>query len=123
MNHKKDFPYHFNKNACNTCKGNCCRGLGGYVWISPEELAEMAKTKKMDESDFSKKYIRMVQGRLSLTEIVINGEYFCCFFDRISCRCTLYEARPKQCKTFPFWDSFKTNHEMLLAECPGVSLK
>ncbi|WP_417912983.1 YkgJ family cysteine cluster protein, partial [Candidatus Electronema sp. TJ] len=72
---------------------------------------------------FAKCYVRRVQGRLSLQERVINGEHFCCFFDRASCRCSIYEQRPEQCRTFPFWERFKADPQELLRECPGVAVK
>ena len=83
----------------------------------------MAGTRKMDVALFSKQYVRHVQGRLSLKERVINGEHFCCFFDSIDCQCTIYQGRPKQCRTFPFWNQFKKELQELFVECPGVSLR
>ena len=70
---------------------------------------------------FAKHYARRVQGKLSLQERVINGEHLCCFFDRIACCCTIYDNRPEQCRTFPFWERFKEDCRELLRECPGVS--
>ena len=83
----------------------------------------MADTMKMDTDKFSKKYVKKIHGKLSLKENFINGEYICCFFDIIGCRCRIYESRPKQCRTFPFWEQFKKDPEGLILECPGVSLK
>ena len=88
-----------------------------------EELEKMAGTKNMDTVLFSKRYVRQVQGSLSLQERVINGEHFCCFFDPIDCLCTIYQSRPGQCRTFPFWDRFKEEPQALLVECPGASLR
>jgi uncharacterized protein len=121
MENQGGFPYYFNSKACKTCGGNCCRGFGGYVWISMEEIEIMAAAKEMEVAPFSIQYVRRVQGRLSLKERILNGEHFCCFFDFIDCRCTIYKSRPKQCRTFPFWDQFKKEPQALFAECPGVS--
>jgi len=88
-----------------------------------EELEKMAGARKMDVALFSKQYVRQVQGRLSLQERVINGEHFCCFFDLIDCLCTIYQSRPNQCRTFPFWNQFKKESRKLFVECPGVTLK
>ncbi len=123
MDNKNNFPYHFKSSACKTCGGKCCRGFGGYVWVSLEELEAMAITRRMELSLFARQYLRQVQGRLSLQEFVINGEHFCCFFDRIDRHCTIYQSRPEQCRTFPFWDKFKEDPRELFAECPGVSLE
>jgi Fe-S-cluster containining protein len=88
-----------------------------------EELEKMAGARKMDVALFSKQYVRQVQGRLSLQERVINGEHFCCFFDFIDCLGTIYQSRPNQCRTFPFWNQFKKEPQKLFIECPGVTLK
>jgi len=123
MNNQNSFPFDFNKNACKTCDGKCCRGFAGYVWINMKELEIMAGIRKMDAASFSKQYIRQVQGRLSLQERFINGEHFCCFFDITNCQCTIYQSRPNQCRTYPFWNQFKKDPQKLLVECPGVTLK
>jgi len=52
MENQNNFPYYFNKYACKTCSGKCCRGLGGFVWISMEELEKMAGTRKMNVAYF-----------------------------------------------------------------------
>jgi len=123
MDNNNDFPYDFDGKICKTCRGKCCRGFGGYVWISINEIKMIAAASKMDVELFAGKFVRRVQGRFSLTEKIINGEHFCCFFDRIDCICTIYHNRPHQCRTFPFWNKFKTNFQELLLECPGVYLK
>lgn len=119
----EEFPYTFASAACAGCGGRCCRGEGGYVWVSREELEAMAAAQGMNPGLFAKQYVRRAQGKLSLQERVINGEHFCCFFDRAACRCSLYEQRPQQCRTFPFWERFKADPQELLRECPGVALK
>ncbi len=123
MEKQKDFPYQFSNNACKTCRGKCCRGIAGYVWVSREELEKMAGIKKMDPTEFSKQFVRQVQGRLSLQERVFNSEHFCCFFDPYDWQCTIYQSRPKQCKTFPFWNQFKNEPQKLILECPGVTFR
>jgi hypothetical protein len=83
----------------------------------------MAGTKKMDLTEFSIQYVRGIQGRLSLQERLINGEHLCCFFDPIDCLCTIYQSRPKQCRTFPFWNQLKNAPPELILECPGVTYR
>ena len=88
-----------------------------------EELERMAGAKGLDVAAFANQYVRRVNHGFSLRERIINGEHFCCFFDPISCRCAVYENRPKQCRTFPFWEKFREEYRELFLECPGVSLK
>ncbi|MBU0482531.1 MAG: YkgJ family cysteine cluster protein [Proteobacteria bacterium] len=123
MNRQNGFSYQFDNSACKTCGGRCCRGRQGYVWISVAELQAMAAARKMAVEIFTRQFVREFRGRLSLQERVVNGEHFCCFFDPIDCRCTVYEARPEQCRLFPFWKLSADETREMLAECPGVSLK
>jgi uncharacterized protein len=116
----QDYPYSFNADACSTCSGRCCRGNTGYVWITTDEIAAIAKSKQMELADFYAQYIRYVGNKLSLTERFINNEYLCCFFDAAKRACSIYEKRPRQCITFPFWDEFKDDKSNLIATCPGI---
>jgi Fe-S-cluster containining protein len=86
---------------CTGC-GDCCTGAPGYVWVNAEEIAALAERLEMDVERFERKYVRRVGVRRSLVEFP-NGD--CVFFDGESRKCTVYEQRPRQCKTWPFWDS------------------
>ena len=81
----------------------------------------MAEARGISAEVFARQYIRQVKGRLSLQERVINGEHFCCLFDPVDRRCTMYAERPEQCGTFPFWERFREGCEELLHQCPGVA--
>ena len=52
--------------------------------------------------EFEEQYVRHVGVRKSLIEYY-NGD--CVFFDNKSRKCGVYSARPRQCRTWPFWDS------------------
>jgi len=104
--------------SCTQC-GNCCTGAPGYVWVNNEEIAALATALGLDVEEFENKYVRRVGARKSLTELS-NGD--CVFFDGESRKCTVYEARPRQCRTWPFWDSnLKTPEEWehTCSVCPG----
>ena len=58
--------------------------------------------------------------RFSIKEIAYDEGHACVFFDFEKKGCKIYEARPTQCRTFPFWEYFKNNQEELEAECPGI---
>lgn len=123
MNNSDEFPYTFTATACQSCKGQCCRGETGYVWLNNQELSNLASALKMHLPAFTQMYIRSVQGRSSLREFKFNEEHVCCFFDLEKSQCSVYEQRPQQCRQFPFWDEFKDNIEPLLDECLGVDSK
>lgn len=86
---------------CTQC-GDCCTGAPGYVWVNAQEIAAMAKRVGLSVADFESRFVRKVGIRRSLIEYD-NGD--CVFFDNQSRRCQVYEARPRQCRTWPFWDS------------------
>ena len=58
--------------------------------------------------------------KYSIKEQLFNGSYECIFYDRKSNGCGIYDARPTQCKTFPFWDYYKQRVDELQLECPGI---
>jgi Fe-S-cluster containining protein len=63
-------------------------------------LAAAAGYRDIDQ--FCDKYVRQVGVRRSLKEFP-NGD--CVFFDSETRKCRVYEARPRQCRSWPFWDS------------------
>jgi len=103
---------------CSQC-GDCCTGAPGYVWVNREEIAALAAHLKMEVADFEQKYVRQVGIRKSLIEYD-NGD--CVFFDTQARNCSVYEARPRQCKTWPFWQSNTETPEAwkrTCEVCPG----
>ena len=87
---------------CTQC-GDCCTGAPGFVWVNKEEIAALAEAiGEKDVEHFEDRYIRRSGIRKNLSEFP-NGD--CVFFDGESRRCTVYAARPRQCRTWPFWDS------------------
>ncbi len=54
---------------------------------------------------FYKRFARKIGSRWSLKEQVIDGKYDCIFLDRTKPKssCKLYNTRPLQCRTWPFW--------------------
>ena len=42
------------------------------------------------------------------------------YFNLEKKQCSIYHARPMQCRTFPFWDYFKENEEEVYKECPAI---
>ena len=114
-----NFPFTFNQSACLTCTGICCR-WGGYVWITEEEMTQMAEVMNLSLESFAGEYVKAAYGKLSLQERLRDGQYHCSMLDPFNNRCLVYEARPRQCKTFPFWDQYRENYIKLLELCPGV---
>jgi Fe-S-cluster containining protein len=102
--------------SCTRC-GDCCTGRPGYVWVTQAELEELAAFLELSLDELLARYVRKVGSRLSLIERA-NGD--CVFFDK---GCTVYPARPVQCRTFPFWpENLKSGRawDEVGSECPGV---
>jgi len=106
------------KFGCTGC-GKCCTGSPGYVWVTEEEIVAMATALNITPELFARRYIRRIGQRLSLTERGPN--YDCVFLEGKTCR--LYHARPKQCRTFPFWPHLLTSKdawEQAGKDCEGI---
>lgn len=118
---KKDgFRYCFDENKCRVCKGKCCTGRSGYVWVDENEIKSLAKYLNLSLNEFKLKYLDKYADEYSLTEKTYKNGYKCVFFDEENLNCSIYECRPNQCKTFPFWEYFKKNFNELEMECIGV---
>lgn len=104
--------------TCTRC-GACCTGAPGYVWVGSEEIEALAAHRGLDPEEFGRRFIRRVGRRFSLIERP-NGD--CIFWDRRS-GCTVYEARPTQCRTWPFWpENIETpdDWDQVRRGCPGA---
>jgi len=116
-----DGPWYRNglKFRCTQC-GDCCTGAPGYVWVNRDEMEQLAQAVgSEDVESFRSQYARRVGVRYSLNEFP-NGD--CVFFDGTTRRCTVYEARPRQCRSWPFWDSNLKTPEawaQTCEVCPG----
>ncbi len=86
---------------CTQC-GNCCTGEPGNVWLTPHETARLAERLGLSLADFERDYTEEVGVRRSLLERD-NGD--CVILDAETRLCRAYEDRPRQCATWPFWES------------------
>ena len=86
---------------CTQC-GDCCTGAEGYVWVNQAEIDAMSARLGMDSKVFEAQFVRRIGVRRSLTERP-GGD--CVLLDPATRGCTVYNDRPRQCRTWPFWDS------------------
>ena len=81
--------------TCTQC-GDCCTGAAGVVWVTDDELLEIAEYLDKPIGEIRLFHTRIVRGRVSLTEFA-NGD--CTFFDPKARNCTVY--RPDRCSVEP----------------------
>ena len=84
---------------CTGC-GECCRARHGkpsWVYVTIDERRRLARHLKLSTSTFTRRYCAKSNGFFHLRDPSSD----CVFLD--GARCTVYEARPGQCRTFPFW--------------------
>jgi hypothetical protein len=86
------------KFKCTGC-GKCCTGSPGYVYLSHQDLENLSNHFGITQEEFTQKYCRFIDGQYALLEK--PEPYDCIFLEKN--QCTVYEARPIQCKTFPWW--------------------
>ena len=102
---------------CTQC-GDCCTGEPGFVWLDDHEIDAIAAAVGEAREVFLAVRTKVGSRGRSLRE-KINGE--CIYYEK-GTGCTIYEVRPRQCRTWPFWESnvstpakWKTTCEI----CPG----
>jgi Fe-S-cluster containining protein len=111
--------------------GRCCTGGTGNVWVESDEIAGLADAAGCTREHFESHYLREVpdprtgERRLSIREAAGNsgGSGAACSLLEGTRHCTVYEARPKHCQTFPYWNSVledKDGFEAARSTCPGI---
>jgi Fe-S-cluster containining protein len=112
--------------SCTMC-GNCCSGPSGYVLVNDAECAALAKRLGISTEEFMARYTHMMELGRSLNER--SGPYGldCVFLDREKIPgkavCGVYEDRPRQCRSWPFWPSLVRNERTWASArntCPGI---
>lgn len=104
--------------SCTQC-GNCCTGAPGAVWVTDEDVAQIAEFTGESIGEVRLFRTRLIAGRRSLTEYA-NGD--CTYFDPQNRGCRIYPVRPIQCRTWPFWEGnveTPADWERTKKVCPG----
>ncbi len=83
------------------CQGSscCCRAqeIDTYVFLSIEDRRLLAAFLGIPTASFTRRYCARTDGDIHLR----HPERDCVFLYKG--RCQVYEARPEQCRTWPFW--------------------
>jgi len=111
--------------SCSRCSA-CCRYESGFVFLSEKDASLLVAALNMGYNTFTEAYCRWVPDengdfQLSLKE---KSNYDCIFWAREPVEgCTVYDKRPLQCRSFPFWPSIvnsEKNWKIAARDCPGI---
>lgn len=99
--------------------GRCCtsRGAYGFVYLTLADRRRLARHLGVATAQFTRRYCDKTEGWVHLKA----PERDCRFLEGRSC--SVYEARPTQCRTWPFWpENMKARAwaREVVAFCPGV---
>jgi uncharacterized protein len=103
---------------CTRC-GKCCSGFPGFVWVNDDEALAIAEYLELPLDEVLGLYTRLFDNRRSLRDRLSND---CIFYDA-EMGCTIYPVRPRQCRTWPFWESnvrTQKTWEAAQIRCPGA---
>ncbi|MFC2074972.1 YkgJ family cysteine cluster protein [Bdellovibrionota bacterium] len=98
--------------------GNCCKTNGeySYVYLTKLDIDRLSKHLNMSKTRFLRQFTQQLDGE----RIIKDPSRDCIFFE--ASRCTVYKARPKQCRTWPFWGESLTKDRWkeIKKICPGI---
>ncbi len=101
--------------------GQCClsRGQYGFVYLTLADRQRFARHFRLTTTQFTRRHCAKTNGYFHLKEE--PGAIACRFLK--DNRCGVYQARPTQCRTWPFWPEVmgaKSWAREVAAFCPGV---
>ena len=122
MNKTKDTPW-WKDGIKFECQGSgkCCTSHGefGFVYVNLKDRQKLAKHQGLTTSAFTKEFCEKRGGVWHIKERKDNPD--CLFLKGKSCG--VYEARPTQCRTWPFWPEVmdaKAWKKEVVSFCPGI---
>jgi Fe-S-cluster containining protein len=105
------------KFECQENCGKCCTARGDYeyVWLTMNDILRFAAYFKITVHRFVTMYCAAEKGG----GIRLNPKGTCQFLE--GTKCSVHEARPEQCRKYPFSEIFNTfRWEDAQKTCPGI---
>lgn len=106
--------------SCTAC-GKCCKGATS-VYVNAAESRQLADQLKMPIVDFLKSYVEERENTLMSLKSKPGG-VGCIFLQNN--KCSVYDSRPTQCRTYPFWPDIVMGEAEWKAEassCEGIKV-
>lgn len=107
--------------SCQRCL-HCCSGEPGFVFLSKDDIRRACVFLDIPQDEFIGIYCRLVDyGTYSMVSLKERYDYSCIFLN--SDGCSIYPARPLQCRTYPFWRGLADDEQAVKREmenCPGL---
>lgn len=120
MSEKQPFYHKGLRFECQKDCSKCCGGAPGYVWLHKDDVKRISNFLNLTEDEFIDQYTKLVDQRLSLIDV--ESDNWNCIMLKEG-RCSIYNVRPMQCRTFPFWyQNLESDYywEETVEECPGI---
>lgn len=112
--------------GCTMC-GNCCSGPPGFVLFAEDEGRAIAARLGIGYEAFLDEFTEETSRGRSIIEVERGRGLDCVFLDRErvpgKAVCGIYEDRPRQCMTWPFWpEMLRSRGDWVRAKgmCPGL---
>lgn len=113
-----------------SCGGKCCTARwdnkSDFIFLTKSDIAKLSNFLGKPVTEFAARgeftATRFASDRVTYQWFLKNPEDNCRFLK--NGKCSVYEARPTQCKTFPFWPELMVNssYAALKDFCPGVGI-
>lgn len=107
--------------SCTGC-GYCCGVEPGYVFLSKNDVTQLSAVLGITEEQCMNLYCRKIDmGSFYMVSLLEKEGNSCIFLEKQGC--SVYQGRPSQCKTYPFWEQVVDSEESWKREekyCPGI---
>ena len=102
------------------CQSGCtkCCDQQGFVYLTEDDIVRLAAFLKLPPSEFESRYVYRTR---KLRRLRVPRHAQCSFLE--AGRCSVHEAKPLQCGTFPYWPELLKSAKSWYALgkwCPGI---